>query len=97
MNTANTKKLFDDFTRLFRGRDLPITQNLMQFGFECGDGWFTLVYKLSADIIEHAKATDLEPIAVQVKEKNGGLRFYVHDADEHILDLCDEADRKSVV
>lgn len=95
MNVENTKRLFEDFPELFRGKTLPITQNLMPFGFECDDGWFNLIYKLASDITAYAHEAMLHPIAVQVKEKYGGLRFYVHEGDRHIDDLCDTAEANS--
>ena len=36
MNEKNTKYLVERYPRLYRGKDLPITENLMPFGFECG-------------------------------------------------------------
>lgn len=45
--------------------------------FDCGDGWFRILWDLGKD---------LEPIrgvtAEQVKEKFGGLRFYVNDDEQ---------------
>ena len=38
MNEALTKKLLDDFSRLFRDRN----ESPMQHGFEYGDGWCRL-------------------------------------------------------
>ena len=95
MNIENTERLFREFPQLFRGKDLPLTQNLMPFGFECGDGWFDLVYTLATDITNHAAKKGFDPIAVQVKEKYGGLRFYVHCADERIFKLAAAAENRS--
>jgi hypothetical protein len=36
-------KLVENYPDFFRGRDEPLTQNLMVFGCECGDGWYDLV------------------------------------------------------
>ena len=47
MNRELTKKLCEKFPLIYRGRTQPITQNLMAFGFECGDGWYDLLYNLS--------------------------------------------------
>ena len=67
------------------------------FGFECGDGWFRIIYWLSKYIQryidsnnEYAKKypDQYKPIpqvkAVQVKEKFGGLRFYYSGGDDKI-------------
>lgn len=52
---------------------------------ECGDGWFDLIYTLSADIMHLCHKNNVEkyphlgecPRVVQVKEKFGGLRYYI--------------------
>lgn len=93
MNAVNTAYLIGRYPALYRGHLLPITQNLMAFGFECGDGWFKIIDQLSADIT----AIDKDVMAVQVKEKYGGLRFYIEGGAEHIYDLIDEAEERSLV
>lgn len=95
MKRENTEKLFNAFPLLFRGRALPLTQNLMGFGFECDDGWYDLLYHLSYQITEYAAQVGLDPLAEQVKEKFGGLRFYLQGADEHIYTLIDAAEAES--
>lgn len=79
MNEELSKKLIDDFPKLFRNRH----KSSMQRGFECGDGWFDLIYKLSQDIEAVARESGLSPdspewpLCRQVKEKMGSLRFIV--------------------
>jgi hypothetical protein len=36
-------KLVEKYPDFFAGKDEPITQNLMAFGCECGDGWYELI------------------------------------------------------
>ena len=65
MNKENTEKLFKEFDHLFKDRNNPM-KSLMQFGFECDDGWFNIIYTLLKDInkLGHKKLQ-----VVQVKEK----------------------------
>lgn len=91
MNKENKLKLFTDFPNLYRGRNESITQNLMPFGFECGDGWFNLIYELS----EKVSKLDPECKAVQVKEKFGGLRFYTAATSKEVYDLISEYETRS--
>lgn len=91
MNKENTLKLFNDFPKLYCGKDLPQTENLMCFGFECGDGWFEIIYDLSKTLSEKAPNC----IAVQVKEKFGGLRFYTNENNLEGEKAIDEAERKA--
>jgi len=46
----------------------------------CGDGWFDLIDAL-CEQLQHSTDSQEMPqiIATQVKEKFGGLRFYVHE------------------
>lgn len=63
---------------VFRGQGKPITQSLMAFGCECGDGWYSLLDALCETLTEHASELGrLPPEATQIKEKYGTLRFYV--------------------
>ena len=79
MNPENTQKLYTDFPRLYR---YAIANKRMHFGFECGDGWFQLIYRLSAQIEAEARELGFDPksqkwpSALQVKEKLGTLKFY---------------------
>lgn len=79
MNSEHTKSLFEAGPILYAGRKLPLDQNLMSFGFECGDGWYWPLM----DLTENLEAINwllkdkrIQIRAVQVKEKFGTLRFY---------------------
>ena len=95
MNAEHTKHLIEKYPELYRGHKLPITQNLMSFGFEHGDGWFVLVDNLSALITLLDKRDGSETIAVQVKEKFGGLRYYVEGGTEAVWKAIEEAEALS--
>lgn len=89
-------KLFAEFPVLYAGRNEPITHNLMPFGFECGDGWFDILWRLSKTISH----VDPAAKAFQVKEKFGTLRFYadcndiadkaIQRAEEESAKTCEE-------
>lgn len=49
------KKLFEKYPEIFAQKDLPKTQTLMCWGFECGDGWYELIDMLCACIQHHIK------------------------------------------
>jgi hypothetical protein len=99
MNVENTKRLFDADPKLYRGRNMPITQNLMAFGFECGDGWFNILLALSVGIERLSRDMDDEqyPMAMQVKEKFGTLRFYIGAGSEAVCALIEMAEMLSAV
>jgi hypothetical protein len=61
-----------------------------QIAFECGDGWYDLLYDL------FSKLEDIAPIIViQIKEKFGGLRFYTGPATDEHYKLITEAENQS--
>ena len=82
MNKENTLKLYTDFPMLYRQHSLSPQETIMCFGFEHGDGWFSLVYNLSKKLME----IDQNIQAVQVKEKFGSLRFYVGSVRQEVAD-----------
>lgn len=89
-------KLFNDFPKLYRGREESIQKNLMSFGFAVDNGWFDLIYELSEDIVNYCKENSKDiPKAFQVKEKFGRLHFYLETADGNIRDMTQEAKRRS--
>ena len=93
MSPEKTKILFEKFSDLYTGRNLSIRENLMPFGFECGNGWFDLLYRLSEDI------SKLQPScrAVQVKEKFGTLRFYTGPLSDKVDERINKAENESAV
>jgi len=60
------------------------------FGFECGDGWFTLIDG-ACELIEHHIETDgtQQLRALQVKQKFGGLRFYYQHGSDYAAAVVD--------
>lgn len=63
------------------------------FGFECEDGWFELLDNLM-DAIQEVD-TEKSVVVQQVKEKFGGLRFYIQGGNDKVDKLIDEAENKS--
>ena len=57
-----------------------------------GNGWRELINNLCEDII----AIDDTIEVVQVKEKFGGLRFYIRRGNTEIYDLINNAESKSL-
>jgi len=83
MNQENTQKLFQNFPRLYRGDGQEKRNAFMQWGFQCDDGWFRLIYDLSSAIEREARKMGIDPEsedwprARQIKEKFGTLRYYI--------------------
>lgn len=106
--TPHTQKLLDDFPKLFRPCESPFGD----FGYECGKGWFDLVYQLCAAIEQAATAAKLDPnsdrwpLMTQIKAKFAVLRFVIDllnpdEQDDELVTcinaLIREAEDKSIV
>lgn len=93
MKPENDKKLCEDFPKIFIQINLPMTETCMCWDFECGDGWYGLLHDLCTKIQEHCDKTDCPQVeAVQVKEKFGGLRFYIIGGDDTVDAMIREAE-----
>lgn len=98
MNEELDKRLCEKYPKIFRDRNGSMQETCMCWGFEHGDGWYELVERLCSTIQshvdwkrrQHPDLTDSEfdeqhqVVAAQVKEKFGGLRFYVDNCDDYI-------------
>jgi len=92
MNEEHTKKLYKDFPNLYKQHNLSMQETCMCWGFECGDGWFDLIYDLSKKIVK----LDPKVEAEQVKEKFGSLRYYINrNKNDKVFKLIDEYEKKS--
>ncbi|RKZ95623.1 MAG: hypothetical protein DRQ40_03190 [Gammaproteobacteria bacterium] len=102
MSESHFNRIYLTCPIIYRGRHDDLKKSLMSFGFCCGEGWFILINELSQQV--EAIAVDMKnrgclenelPIVVQVKEKFGGLRFYMRHQNDEISSLIEEAEAKS--
>jgi len=71
------KKFPDIFPeKSFGSSGYPDKPRIIKFHCSCGDGWFELIYDMCKKIKSITKLKGVV-VAQQVKEKFGGLRFYV--------------------
>ena len=96
------KKLVKAFPLLYGDRNAPMQSTSMCCGFP-GDGWFDIIWDLSSKLepliqkfIDESQDTELYPKASQVKEKFGGLRFYMTCGTDEIYGLIEEAEALSL-
>src|SRR6266404_2606816 len=100
MNPELDKALCDKYPRIFADRHGNKLNTAMCWGFECGDGWYHLIDGLCSWL---QGMTDSNPkhanypqvVATQVKEKYGGLRFYVAGASSTQYGAIDLAEHLS--
>jgi len=77
--------------------DPTLKNNLMAFGFDCGNGWYPLIFelldKIQAYVDTNSEYKDIR--VTQVKEKWGGLRVYLNFGTNEVFSLVDEYEEKS--
>jgi hypothetical protein len=112
MNEELDKQLCEKYPKIFKMRNASMQETCMCWGFEHGDGWFDIIDAACKNIQQHidwkrktepfASMTDEEfdeihqPVAVQVKEKFGGLRFYVDNCDDYASGVINLAESLSL-
>lgn len=104
------ERLVKEFPLLYSDRHAPMTQTAMCWGFQCGDGWYKLIRKLSKKLEKLVeKEMRIEPVAGMedildeylfphastVKEKFGTLRFYMTTSTDEMEAEIDKAIRES--
>ena len=61
MNEKHAMRLNSNFPVLYRDKDRSKLESAMYWGFQCGDGWFQLIYDLSVAIEAKALELGLDP------------------------------------
>lgn len=91
MNDFNSSRLLSTYPLLYR--------KLREFGFECGDGWFDLIWQLSADIESAAHLKNIPetleawPAVTILKQKFGSLRLSFSEEVALSEDICSLVDK----
>ena len=99
MSPDKDKAIFEKWPQWFRDKD-DYRLSGMGIGFRCDDGWYDLIYSLCERLEPMVaalgdRASDFQ--IVQVKEKFGGLRFYVDGSNAEIEEAIDSASELSIV
>lgn len=98
MKTSLQEKLFQKYPKIFKNKDSDPKESPMSWGITCGDGWFNIVDSLCHTIQTHCDRTGTQVHAEQVKEKFGGLCFYVdNNIDRYVAGAISAANRISGV
>ncbi len=102
MNKELTEKIFQHCPLIYRSYADGSNTLVNRYGFECGDGWFQIIFNFSIEAEAKVKEMKEEgaeeirlPLVLQVKEKLGGLRIYMDKSCETINALIDSAQKKA--
>ena len=89
--------LYEKYPKVFAEKDLDKTRTCMCWGICCGDGWYTLLDELCGFLQHYSDRKDRsQVVAKQVKEKFGGLRFYVNTVDPFVRGAIMFAEKMSL-
>jgi hypothetical protein len=91
------KALLSDFPELYQEYYLPMTKTCMCWGFEVPDAWEPVIRRLSGELkalIEKTPQGYELYRAVQVKEKWGGLRFYMSSETDEMSEAIETAEKE---
>jgi len=93
------KPLKEELDELLNQKEIVLP---IQFGFECGDGWYMLLEQLLHSIEWHLDPEhsfprkERIPLHIQqIKEKFGGLRFYYSGGDNLVAGMVSFAESLS--
>ena len=104
------KLLCEKYPKMMINRNKSMQETCMCWGFECGDGWFTILDQLMSNIQHHidwnnknfekgyTQYKQVPQVTLdQVKEKFGTLRFYYTGGDDVIDGMVRMAESMSGV
>ena len=79
------EKLCQKYPKIFKGRHGNMKETAMCWGISCSDGWYNIIDILCSNLQwntdkNNDKGRYPQIVASQVKEKFGGLCFYVESA-----------------
>lgn len=97
MSPELDRKLVAAYPVLYKQRHLGPNETCMCWGFSCDDGWYDLLNECSAKLEELNKTLpeDSKIVAMQVKEKFGGLRFYAGGGTKEVASAMSAAIREA--
>lgn len=82
------------YPEIFAERYDSMTTTAMCWGIDCNSGWFNIIDQLCSEIMQCCG--DRVPVAKQVKEKHGGLCFYIDAVSEAVSKAILKAEQKAL-
>lgn len=70
------EELFQKYPKIFRQKDLPMSQTAMCWGIDCGDGWFWLIDSLCFEIQSHVNSI---VDSAKTRRKHNSWKNIIHD------------------
>jgi hypothetical protein len=109
MSPELEKKLIDKYPEIFTRKDETGESKVVSYGIDVGDGWYDIIDAACVNIMSHMEhhrgkrhltpeefEETVQVKAAQVKEKFGGLRFYVDNHNEYVSGILAMAESMSM-
>lgn len=85
-------RIMTAFPEVYGNPPWSIRKTNLAWGYSCGNGWYPLIERLSADLAAIIREDGLNRFrARQVKQKLGGLRFYTCGGNERTAERVKQA------
>ena len=75
MDSQHTEQLYERFPELYRERTAPLKSSGMAWGFQCGNGWYKIIYEMSEKIQKLSVGGDFGPAITQVSKYEDGTLY----------------------
>jgi hypothetical protein len=96
LNPTLTAKLYAAFPKLYRGRHKSMDESSMCWGFQCGDGWYQVLYDLSQELSDYLlEHPEIDFEVTQVKSKFETLRFHISYRDVETERMIERAQQRA--
>jgi formylmethanofuran dehydrogenase subunit E len=69
--------------------DPTLKNNLMAFGYECEEGWYSIIDECIDELEKEVKKEKLDTEILQIKEKFGTLRIYLSSESDEISNIVE--------
>jgi len=75
MDSHKTNELYEKFSHLYRERLAPLESSKMGWGFQCGDGWYNIIYEMSRKIDKTSKEGEFAPAITEISKNEDGALY----------------------
>ena len=96
MDSHKENELYERFPHLYRERLAPLESSKMGWGFQCDDGWYNIIHKMSKRIAALSSDDDFAPAITEVsRNEDGSLYVEARNLTPPVADIIEAAKEQS--
>lgn len=96
MDSQKTNELYERFPHLYRERLAPLESSKMGWGFQCDDGWYDILHKMSKRIAALSSDDEFAPAITEVsRNEDGSLYVEARNLTPAVSNLIEAAVEQS--